>query len=222
MNTQLFNYFLGAFTTLFSVINPLGMMPVFLALTANDSQVYRSFQARKACMYMAGILTFFLFAGTFIMDFFNISLESLRIAGGIIVLRSGFELLNTKESNSLSKKSTQEALGKVDISLTPLAMPLLSGPGSIAATISMATRYPHNDAKKFIHLGFIFAAILLIGLISYLILHVSQRLLPFLGRTGLEATSKIMGFIAMTVGVQFIINGLMPLLKETNGLSFLF
>ena len=131
-------------------------------------------------------------------------------------------MLNTKESNSLSKKSTQEALGKVDISLTPLAMPLLSGPGSIAATISMATRYPHNDAKKFIHLGFIFAAILLIGLISYLILHVSQRLLPFLGRTGLEATSKIMGFIAMTVGVQFIINGLMPLLKETNGLSFLF
>jgi multiple antibiotic resistance protein len=210
MNTELFNSFLGAFTSLFSVVNPLGMMPVFLALTATDTAEYRNFQARKASVYMTCILAFFLFAGTFIMTFFGISLGSLRIAGGLIVLRSGFELLNSKDKPNLSQESTIEALEKPDISLTPLAMPLLSGPGSIAATISMAA----SHAKAYYFNFIILAAIILTGLASYAILRVSQKLLPVLGRAGLEATSKIMGFIAMTVGVQFMVNGIISFITD--------
>jgi multiple antibiotic resistance protein len=201
------NYFLAAFTSLFTIVNPLGMMPVFLGLTAADTSEYRKWQAKKACLYMACILAFFLFAGTFIMNFFGISLESLRIAGGLVILRSGLSMLNSDDR--LSKKSKLEAIEKPDISLTPLAMPLLSGPGSIAATISLATQSP-----EIIHNLIVLLSIILVGVIAYLILRVSNTLLPWIGRGGLEAVTKIMGFIAMTVGVQFFINGITPLIED--------
>lgn len=213
---ELITFFLGAFTTLFSIVNPLGMMPIFLALTTTYTPAARNLTARKSSVYMMGILAFFLFGGTFIMDFFNISLESLRIAGGLIVLRSGAELLSPRPKPRLSKKSAVEAMEKNDISLTPLAMPLLSGPGSIAATVSLGTQ-----ATEYYFNFITLLSIVVIGLITYLILRVSPRLLPFLGSAGLEVTTRIMGFISMTVGVQFILNGLMPLLKEANIVSFL-
>jgi len=202
------NYFLGSFTSLFSVINPLGMMPVFLALTAAHPLAYRNLMARKACIYMMLILAFFLFAGTFIMSFFGFSLVSLRIAGGLVVMRSGFQLLNGNDkSGNLSAQGQIEAIEKADISLTPLAMPLLSGPGSIATTISLATH-----TRGIVDISVLLLAILVIGIISFIILRLSQKLLPIISRGGLEAITKIMGFIAMTVGVQFIINGVTQLL----------
>jgi multiple antibiotic resistance protein len=215
MTNDLLTFFLGAFTTLFSIVNPLGMMPIFLALTTTYTEEARNFTARKSSVYMMGILAFFLFGGTFIMDFFNISLESLRIAGGLIVLRSGAELLSPRPKPRLSKKSAVEAMEKTDISLTPLAMPLLSGPGSIAATVSLGTQ-PNGYYFNFITL----LAIIVIGLITYLILRLSPKLLPLLGSAGLEVTTRIMGFISMTVGVQFILNGLIPILAKVNGISF--
>ena len=208
------NYFLGSFTSLFSVVNPLGMMPVFLALTSEHPPEYRKLMARKACVYVICILAFFLFAGTYLMSFFGFSLISLRIAGGLIVMRSGFHLLNgTDKSVNLSDQGRQEAIAKADISLTPLALPLLSGPGSIATVISLST---HTNGIG-IHTLFILLAVLAIGVVSFIILSVSQKLLPILGRAGLEAVTKIMGFIAMTVGVQFIITGIELLFQEMSG-----
>jgi len=207
----LINYFLGSFTSLFSVINPLGMMPVFLALTAAHPSEYRNLMARKASIFVVIILTFFLFAGTFIMSFFGFSIISLRIAGGLVVMRSGFLLLNGNDkSGNLSDQGKVEAISKADISLTPLAMPLLSGPGSIATTISLST---HTNGIN-INTLIILLAIIIIGLLSFIIMRVSQKLLPVLGRAGLEAITKIMGFIAMTVGVQFIINGVTQLMES--------
>lgn len=217
---ELFSYFLGTFTTLFSVVNPLGMVPVFLALTVTDTPAWRATLARKASIYMVAILSFFLFAGTFIMDFFGISLVSLRVAGGIIVLRSGFLLLNsTDKSQSISEDSAAEARITTDISLSPLAMPMLSGPGSIAAVIGMATRrvdfaLDTGIKDKWIALAIIFLSIVVIGVLCFLIMRASQRILPLLGRSGLDAVSKIMGFITMTVGVQFIMNGMQVYLKK--------
>jgi multiple antibiotic resistance protein len=216
LKSTLFSYFLGSFTSLFSVINPLGMMPVFLALTAAHPVVYRNQMARRACTYMVIILTFFLFAGTYVMSFFGFSIISLRIAGGLVVMRSGFLLLNGNDkSGNLSDQGKQEAIIKADISLTPLAMPLLSGPGSIATTISLATRTSGFENIHYTLL--ILLAIVVIGLLSYIILRVSQTLLPILSRAGLEAITKIMGFIAMTVGVQFIINGIGQLVSFKTG-----
>jgi multiple antibiotic resistance protein len=211
LKQNLFSYFLQCFTSLFSVINPLGMMPVFLALTAAHDILYRNQMARKACIYMVLILAFFLFAGTYIMSFFGFSLISLRIAGGLVVMRSGFLLLNGNDkSGNLSSQGKRESIEKADISLTPLAMPLLSGPGSIATTVSLATH--NNGFTDILYILMILLAIVIIGILSYIILRVSQKLLPIVSRAGLEAITRIMGFIAMTVGVQFIINGVGQLL----------
>ena len=189
------------------------MMPVFLALTSAHPVEYRRLMARKACIYVICILAFFLFAGTYLMSFFGFSLISLRIAGGLIVMRSGFHLLNgTDKSGNLSDQGKQEAIAKADISLTPLALPLLSGPGSIATVISLST---HTNGIG-MHTLIILAAVVAIGIISFIILSVSNKLLPILGKAGLEAITKIMGFIAMTVGVQFIITGVELLFQEMS------
>lgn len=206
---SLLAFFILSFTTLFSVVNPFGAMPVFLALTANDSKEYRISQARKAAINMTWILGFFLLAGVFILHFFGISLEAIRIAGGLIILRSGYRLLNTVEKQSLTKESKLEGMRKKDISFTPLALPLLSGPGSIAAVITLA-----SQTDNLFEYGAAFLAILVVSIITFLVLRISMKLMPLLGSGGMDALSKIMGFIIMCLGIQFIINGLYPVLES--------
>jgi multiple antibiotic resistance protein len=205
---KIFKTFLGTFTSLFSVINPLGAMPIFIALTTDHGQEYQKLMSRKASIYMVIILAFFLLAGTYLMSFFGISIEAIRIAGGAIVFRSGFLLLTPRENNNLSKKSKLEALEKPDISLTPLALPILSGPGSIAATLSYATHA--TRPFRLIILGSIIA----VGLITYLCLVLSSRLVPYMGKSGLEAVTKLMGFLSMVIGVQFIMNGVQSYIEK--------
>ncbi len=209
---EILRFFFKAFTSLISIINPLGVMPVFIALTKGHEASYAHSMARKASVYMILVLAFFLMAGTYIMSFFGISLESIRIAGGLIVLRSGYMLLNPKEKSGISKDSRIEALDKPDISFTPLALPLLSGPGSIAATITIATQ------ARWHYRLIALAAVVVIGLLSYLTMFLSRRLMPSVGRSGLDAVTKIMGFLSMSVGVQFIMNGLEPFLKRVTHL----
>lgn len=144
-------YLLGALATLFSVVNPISTMPVFLALTVNSDKEHRDLMARKSAMLMILILIGFLLAGSFILKFFAISLEGIRIAGGLVIVRAGYALLNSIEKPNLSQESKDEGLTKTDISLTPLAIPLLAGPGAMAAVISMSTKA--DDIAKMVMIG---------------------------------------------------------------------
>lgn len=204
-------YLLGALATLFSVVNPISTMPVFLALTVDADPKHRRYLAKKSALFMVLILLGFMLAGSFILDFFEISLEGIRIAGGLIILRSGYMLLNTVEKPNLSIESRAEGLTKADISLTPLAIPLLAGPGAMAAVISLSTEA--DSVLKYVLLG---AAIVIVALTVFVSFRLSPKALPLLGTSGLEALTKIMGFITMTIGVQFILNGLLPILKAAN------
>jgi multiple antibiotic resistance protein len=186
-------------------------MPVFLALTINDEKRHRELMARKSAIIMVLILLVFLFAGSFILTFFSLSLEGVRITGGLIILRSGFLLLNSIEKPALSQQSKDEGLMKKDISLTPLAIPLLAGPGAMAAIIGMSTKA--DSAEKY---GLLVVAILIVGLSVFLSFRYSTKALPILGSAGLEALTKIMGFITMSIGVQFILNGVLPILITAN------
>lgn len=205
------SYFLGAasfmaaaFTSIFSVANPLAAMPVFLSLTENDDDTHRSWLAKKASFYMFLVLTIFLFAGTYIMSFFGISLPGIRIAGGLIIMRAAFSMLNPEEpGRKLSHEDEESAKVKEDISFSPLAMPLLSGPGSIAVVIGLATQ-----AQSIIDYLLTTLAIILIALISYAILRAAPWATKFIGKTGMNAMTRMMGFIALAISVQFIINGI--------------
>lgn len=199
---------LATFTALFSVVNPFGAMPVFLALTENYSKESRKEQALKACFYMIGVLVVFFFAGTFILNFFGLRIEDLRIAGGILILRSGLGLLDpdSHKGKKLSPEVKQEGLEKDDISFTPLAMPMLSGPGAIAVTISM-----YGKATHYMDMIMIVVSILLVALLSFIILRSSEQLTRFLGKGGMAALARMMGFIVLSIGVSFIVNGILSL-----------
>ena len=205
--THLWAIFLGTFIGLLPIINPLSAGPTFLAITEGDSDQRRSEQALKGCFYMVAILVSFLIGGTFIMQFFGISIPGLRIAGGILLTGIGMSMLAaSKPAPETDAEQREAARRKVDISFSPLAMPMLSGPGSIAVTLgftSLATGW-------FDYLAII-AGIVTVALITYAVLRVSGRLVGLIGPVGVNAMTKIMGFLIMSMGVQFVVNGVLAI-----------
>jgi multiple antibiotic resistance protein len=184
-------------------------MPVFLALTQNNTPEERKRQALKGCIFMTAILGAFLFGGIYIIQFYGLSIEGIRIAGGLMIMTWGFSLLNPKESGrKISKEDEEEATEKIDISFSPLAMPLLSGPGSIAAVLGLG-----SQSTELVQYITIFIAIVLVSLSSYGVLRVAPKMVRYLGKTGMTALTRMMGFIALCIGVQFIINGITPLIN---------
>ena len=202
--------FIGAFTSLFSIVNPINATPIFISLTEHDTNERRFVIARKASTNMFFVLLAFFIGGSYILSFFGLSLPGIRIAGGLMLGRSAFDMLNPKtKGEKLTKQDVEEAVDKPDVSFTPLAMPLLSGPGSIAAVIALAA-----DSHTLISDISVIVAIFVLSIITYLILRVSPYAVKILGKTGLTVMTKIMGFIVLCVAVQFIINGVIPLLTE--------
>ena len=199
------NLLLYTFTAIFSVVNPLGVIPVFLALKGNAPISEQRTQARKASIYMFFILAAFLLIGSYLMDFFGISLTGIRLAGGVVIFRSGFLLLTTARKQAIDQQRQDDVAENVeDISLTPLALPLLSGPGAIAATLSLIA----DDRYDWLFMIITIVAIFISALLSYLALTLSTRVVPFIGPAGVEVATRIMGFIAMVIGVEFVLNGI--------------
>lgn len=197
------------FIGILPIANPFSTAVVFLSLTEGFSEERRRQQAFMACLYMAVILITFLLLGSLIMNFFGISIPGLRIAGGLIVARIGFGMLNAKSENGLSEEQREEAEWMDDVAFTPLAMPMLSGPGSIAITIGMAT-----DADGMAQNLAIVTGICMVALVSWLVLRASARVVHVLGATGVNAMGRIMGFLLVCVGIQFIVDGTHDILSS--------
>ncbi len=209
--STLFITFLAA---LFSVVNPIGAIPVFLALTPDYTPQERNSTALFTSLYFTIILLAFFFAGTNILNFFGLDVNAMKIAGGAIIISSGFALLNGKfaESRAINSKVRKEAILKEDISFAPMAMPMLSGPGSISLLISSYNEYPGWDEKLIVA-----AVVIVTGIIVYLILRVSPLIFKILGHGGLKAVSRIMGFIVMSIGIQYAISGIVILAQSYYG-----
>ena len=188
---------LATFTTLFSIVNPFGAMPVFLTLTADDRAPERARTALRACVYMVAILSVAFFGGQYILNFFGINIQHLRIAGGILLMRSAFELLTPGANRDrVGPDALAASMQKDDISFTPLAMPMLSGPGSMAICIGLIR--PTYVDKAMTVLGFA-----LVALAAFVILLFSLRLTRVLGKPGMAAMARIIGFITLAIGVNF-------------------
>ena len=193
---------IAAIIALLPIINPFSTAPMFLAITEGDTDAERQEQARKAVIYMVCILVAFLVGGTFIMKFFGLSLPGLRIAGGILVAGVGMRMLYPKDNGLQTKAEHLESKRKRDVSFTPLAMPSLAGPGAISVTIGLTSL-----ATGWLDFVSIIVGILAVAVIVYLTLRLSTRLVKILGVNGLHAMTKIMGFLILCVGIQFIVNG---------------
>jgi multiple antibiotic resistance protein len=209
-------YVLSTVGALLPIVNPLSAVGLVMSITADLPEQERKEQIGRACVYMFCILAAFLVAGGLIMNFFGISIPGLRIAGGMIVSYLGFRML-FPESAAISGQERAEARAKADVSFTPLAMPSLSGPGSIAVVIGMSTTVQMSEhivvgyvqMSEHIVVGYVLVAIgiAITALICYVVLRAATRLDKVLGATGMNAMARIMGFLLICIGIQFVING---------------
>ncbi len=197
------------FAALLPIANPFSTAPVFAAISHGMSMSRRHQQARMAGGYMAAVLLSALIAGALVLEFFGISMPALRIAGGLVVAKVGFDMLSPRAEEALPEQDRKEALDMSEIAFTPIAMPLLSGPGSIAVTISMATSV--DDPPEYLAIGI---GIILVALISWLILHFSSKIVDFLGNIGVNVLARLMGLILVCIGIQFIADGLIELITD--------
>jgi multiple antibiotic resistance protein len=206
------NYVFSTIGALLPIVNPLSTAGLVVSITANLTEAERIGQIRRACIYMFFILTTFLIAGGLIMKFFGISIPGLRIAGGMIVSYMGFRML-FPESATISSQEHFEAQQKADISFTPLAMPGLSGPGSIAVVIGISTA-AQDDKNIFLDYALMIIGIAITAIICYLVLRAANRLNKILGATGMNAIARIMGFLLICMGIQFVINGALDVIHS--------
>jgi multiple antibiotic resistance protein len=189
------------FITLFPLVNPIGAIPVFITLSSSFDANYRAQQARKTAINVAIILIVFFFIGELLLQFFGISIYVLKIAGGLIIAHTAWEMVTSRSKLSLEEDT--ESHTKSDISFTPLAMPMLSGPGSIGAVISLSSH--QQDLVS--HLGASFG-IILIGITSYICLKLATPLFKLLGKTGVGVLNRIMGFFILAIAVGLISEGI--------------
>jgi multiple antibiotic resistance protein len=197
------------FGALLPIANPFSTAPIFVAITRSMSPARRKQQARMASIFMAAVLLVSLLAGALILEFFGISLPALRIAGGLIIARIGFSMLTPEPEEKLPEQDQKEALDKRDIAFTPIAMPMLSGPGSIAVTISMATSVERPIDYVAVGIG-----ILIVAFLSWLVLRSSTRIVQILGSTGVNVLTRLMGLILVCIGIQFIATGVFELVTD--------
>jgi multiple antibiotic resistance protein len=185
-------------------MNPLGTVPVFVGLTMDHTQKERSINAFWTAIDVLVILLLSFFAGKYILAFFGISLNALKIAGGLIIASSGFALLTGKfrEHKGMKRQKVQDDIhSREAISLTPLAIPMLAGPG----TISLLITY-NQEFQKAYEIGIIVGAVILATLTIYLVLKSAHIIVKFLGASGINALSRIIGFIVIAIGVEYIIS----------------
>lgn len=203
--------------TLLPIINPVNTAVLFLSISTHLSSEERNHQIILACIYMTGILVAFLLAGHFIMLIFGISLPGIRIAGGMIIGFLGFRMLFSGKED-ITQEGKQEALQKSNISFSPLAMPSLSGPGAIATVITMSSSIDgrHGYDKIFAFTGVILA-IVITAIVTWLVLRSAGFMRRILGVNGVDSLSRIMGFLLVCIGIQFVITAIMDL---TNGVVF--
>lgn len=203
--------FLYVFAALFSVINPLGTVPIFVGLTTEETNRERNQTALLTSVNVVVILIISFFAGTYLLDFFGISLNALRIAGGMIIVTSGFALLTgsfSKHKGMKNKRVKKDLDKREKFSLTPLAIPMLAGPGSISLLITFNQEY-----QEWSEMAFVILAVIAVGIATLLILRSSHYISKMLGASGINAISRIVGFIVISIGVEYISSAVISTLK---------
>jgi len=197
-----------AFSALFPLINPIGGVPAFSGLTANDTPEFRKNQAKKVAINVFLILIVFLLIGKMLLELFGISMGVLEIAGGLIVANTGWSMVNSKPEDPAGHADSR--VQNIDISFMPMAMPILSGPGAIGAVIGMSSGAKHFQD----YIGFVIG-IFLIGLVTYLFLVLSIPLMKKLGSKGINVLTRMMGFFILAIAVNLVYKGVLDLIKSS-------
>jgi len=207
--------FISIVIGLFSLINPISILPVFIGLTEGLTEEFKLRTLKKTCVYIVLICLLAYYSGVYILHFFGISMPALRVAGGLIIFRSGWQLLNLKHKKEFSSGALQaETENKEDISFSPLAMPLLAGPGSMSFLITLYSKREGDTGTIFWQDVSAVLAIIVVSIAIYVMFKFAPRLMKYTGKSGLDSLSKVMGFIVTSVGVQMILSSLTSIVQS--------
>ncbi len=213
METASFNEYLKFFIALLAIVNPVGMLPIFINMTVNQGAAERNKNGALASVSMGAILLVVLFSGEAILKFFGISVDSFRVGGGILLLLMAISMLNAKMSNV--KQTKEEELDSADresVAVVPLGTPLLAGPGAISTVILYAQRY-----SSVAHYLSMVAVILVLVGCTMLLFRMAPTINQLFGRTGINIVTRLMGLIMAAMGVEFIAHGLRQLFPVLAG-----
>ncbi len=202
--TAVVKFSLIAFTSIFFLVDPFAVIPAFLTMTADEDHLSRRHVALRAAFTCFLVLTLFALAGSLIFKVFGITLPAFKIAGGIILLLIGIDMLQARRSPSNEVPGEpQEAVEKEDVSVIPLGIPMLAGPGSISTVMVLM-----SESGRWWQTIPVFVAIAITSIASYAVLAGADRVRKYLGHTGIRIMMRFMGLLLMAVAIQFILNGL--------------
>jgi multiple antibiotic resistance protein len=204
---SLAEYIFLAASSLFVIVDPLATVPAFLAMTPTDSPEQRIKMARLACCVAAGVLLAFAIAGKWIFKFLGITMPAFQLAASVVLLLVALDMLRAQRSR-VQETSEETAAGaeKTDIAVTPLAIPMLAGPGAISTAVLL-----HNQAVGLAQRVALYFCIGVVCLASYLILRVSARGARWLSPIAMNITARIMGLLLAAVAIQFMLNAVRQL-----------
>ena len=206
--TELYTYGLLVFTSFFTLINPLGTMPIFMSMTASLDKARRKQTAKKATLVAFFTIIAFAFSGQILFQFFGISVNSFRIVGGFIFFAMGWDMLQARLGHIKHTDDEQKIDAYVeDISITPLAIPMICGPGAITNAIILMEDAPEIPLKIIL-----ISVIAFVLILTYLILVGASKITEKLGETGNKVMMRLMGLIVMVIAVEFFFSGLKPII----------
>jgi multiple antibiotic resistance protein len=194
-----------AFVTFFVVLDPLGMGPIFIGLTRGETAAFRRQMAIRGIVIAAIILFVFAFAGDFLLRALGVSIAAFRIAGGVLLFLISFDMLfaHATPIRRTTEREDEEAESKHDISVFPLAIPLIAGPGGLTSVVLLMGRAGSNPVMEAIVLG----TMALVLVITLAVLLAADQFTKWLGETGTNVISRVLGIILSALAVQFVIDG---------------
>jgi multiple antibiotic resistance protein len=212
--------FLLAFPALFSIVNPFGGAIIFNEVTALQTHAQRVALARRVAIYSTFVMLVSLWGGSYILSFFGISLDALRIAGGIVVATRAYEMLSAPDSQSDRKEREAKPVGEavsedlVGYAFFPLTLPFTTGPGTIAVAVSLGTARPDKFAQAATFYGGASAAVLAMAVLIWVSYTTADRMASILGPSGQQVVSRIAAFLLLGIGVQIALSGIIPVLHS--------
>ena len=210
MSDPIVAFALLCFTSLLAIINPLSAAPMYLALTNGYAAEHRRRTLRSAIVTAFLVLLVFALLGGTIFQIFGITIDAFRIAGGIIFFGIGMDMLQAKRSRGkATEEEEREATTKEEVGITPLGVPMITGPGAITTVMVLMTQATSGP-----RVAVVFGAVVVVLTICWIVLTAAPRLMVFFGQTGLNVMTRIMGLLVTVIGVQFIIDGARPILVD--------
>jgi multiple antibiotic resistance protein len=201
-----FLVYVAIFVTIFALVDPIGALPFFVSLTDGFDEADRGIVMRRAVLVLGSVLAVFALVGRFLFEAFGLTLAAFEIAGGILLFIVAYDMLHGEVTRTkLTTEDREEAIARRDeISVVPLGIPLLAGPGAIS-TVMIYEGSAGND--PFVVLA-VFVGIAITTAATFFILRYGQRIFHYLGKTGIMAMTRVLGLLLAAVGVQFVINGI--------------